>query len=114
MGGLLISEHELDSWRGERLGSGPDKMAGLRRGCSEGGEGCASEEREVPCTWAPPCAAGWTLDEGQDRELLWGVQGAHDQGQGGTGGVGTAVASVGQHGDSEHDEGVTTGLRGTL
>lgn len=68
----------------------------------------------MPCTWAPPCAAGWTLDEGQDRELLWGVQGAHDQGQGGTGGVGTAVASVGQHGDSEHDEGVTTGLRGTL
>lgn len=50
-------------------------MVGLRRGCSEGGEGCASEEQEAPCTWALPRAAGWTLGEGQDREPPWGPKG---------------------------------------
>lgn len=80
-------------------------MAGLRRGCSEGGEGCASEEWEAPGTRASPCAVGWTLGEGQDREPLWGAQGGHDQGQGGTGDVGTTMAGVGQDGDSERDEG---------
>lgn len=66
----------MEEWRGERLGGGwPDKMAGLRRVCSEGGKGGASEEWGAPCTWAPPCAAGWRLGEGQDREQLWGPRG---------------------------------------